>query len=57
MVWLVDFSRRRAGWVLIGAILLSAVSLNYTVTHLYLDTDTKKNVGSQSSLSTARLGS
>ena len=42
MVWLVDISRRGAGWVVMGAILLSAVCLYYTATHLYLDTDTGK---------------
>jgi hopanoid biosynthesis associated RND transporter like protein HpnN len=42
MVWLVDFSRRKAGWVLMSAFLLSAMCLSYTATHLYLDTDTAK---------------
>ena len=42
MVWFVDISRRGAGWIVGGAILLSAVCLYYTATNLYLDTDTAK---------------
>ena len=42
LVWLVDTSRRTAGWVVTGAILSSAVLFYYTTTHLYLDTDTTK---------------
>lgn len=42
LVWLVDASRRAAGWVVTGAIMSSALLFYYSATHLYLDTDTTK---------------
>ena len=42
LVWVVDTSRRTAGWVVTGAILSSALLFYYTATHLFLDTDTTK---------------
>ena len=42
IVWLVDASRRAAGWVVIGSVLSSAMLFYYTATHLYLDTDMNK---------------